>query len=186
MFVIYKATNNINGKSYIGYTDNFKKRVHEHQIASKHYNFLLYKAIAKYGWDNFSWQIIYESWDKDHCKNTMEKYFIEEYRTYVGYNDCLGYNMTLGGEGNTGPKTKEHAKKISLAKQGKKRSIEERNNIASGRAKTWLLENKNGDTVKIVNLHKFCIINNLSAGAMSKVAAGKVSHHKGWITVKRI
>jgi len=38
----------------------------------------------------------------EHCKNEMEPYFINEYRTYKGFIDCKGYNMTLGGEGTPG------------------------------------------------------------------------------------
>ena len=28
-----------------------------------------------------------------------EQYYIKLYRTYVGYDDCNGYNLTIGGDG---------------------------------------------------------------------------------------
>jgi group I intron endonuclease len=96
MVCVYKATNLINGKSYIGYTKNFIKRksVHKKNALQKNINFIFYQAIRKYGWDNFKWEIIYESWDAKHCLTVMEPFFIQEYNTF-GEN---GYNMTKGGE----------------------------------------------------------------------------------------
>lgn len=100
IYSIYKATNQINGKSYIGFASYWPQRKTSHKHLSKKYqgnNNLFYSSIRKYGWDNFEWKVLYQSLNKEHCKNEMESYFIKEYDTYNN-----GYNMTTGGEGTFG------------------------------------------------------------------------------------
>ena len=59
---IYKITNLINNKIYIGQSVDIKKRwaTHKRQafIKGKEYDKYLYRAIRKYGIDNFSFEII--------------------------------------------------------------------------------------------------------------------------------
>lgn len=105
IYTIYKATNTVNNKSYIGFDSTWPKRIAAHKseaklstAASKPF----YRAIKKYGWESFTWEPIYQSPDRDHCLTEMERYFINEYRTFVGHDDCNGYNLTLGGEGTFG------------------------------------------------------------------------------------
>jgi group I intron endonuclease len=118
MYCIYKATNKINQKKYIGYTKNFRERKSRHHKSALVYKkpFAFYEAIRKYGWDNFEWEILYESWDGEHCLTIMEPYFISEYESF-GPN---GYNMDKGGrKGMLGlkrkPLTEEQKQKISIA-----------------------------------------------------------------------
>jgi hypothetical protein len=49
--------------------------------------------MRKHGFDNFSWEVIYESSDKQHTLNEMEQHFINQYNTM----HPNGYNMKLGG-----------------------------------------------------------------------------------------
>lgn len=101
IYSIYRATNNINGKPYIGYTGNFECRLKSHRKnVEKGTKSVFYNAIRKYGWDSFIWEIIYQSKDKNHTKQEMEGFFIEEYNTHIA-NGC-GYNMTCGGDGSNG------------------------------------------------------------------------------------
>ena len=95
MNTIYKATNTINGKSYIGFDSAWPKRMNRH-LENANYNRegKFYDAIRKYGWDKFQWEILYQSEDKEHTLNVMESQFIKEYNTFN-----KGYNMTEGGEG---------------------------------------------------------------------------------------
>ena len=60
MGVIYKATNLINGKSYIGQTNNFNRRKREHKRYGLHPDknktnktSYFYSAIFKYGFESF-------------------------------------------------------------------------------------------------------------------------------------
>lgn len=111
IYSIYKITNKINQKVYIGYTENINKRIQEHKNSSKSKNNKFYKAIRKYGWDNFYFEIIYQSPDSEHCLNVMENYFITQYDSFTN-----GYNSTLGGEGSSGTKCKKIKKKMSISR----------------------------------------------------------------------
>ncbi len=124
-YVIYKITNKINGKSYIGKTNNFKRRMERHlkAINDDKNNSVFKKALKKYGWENFSKEIIEDGLSKEDS-SLQEKYYITLYRTFINYEDCKGYNMTEGGEGGDtySSKTKneleEIKSKISKANQG--------------------------------------------------------------------
>ncbi len=92
---IYIITNILNNKQYIGFTTNIKNRITDHKKARS--DAPIHRAIRKYGWENFTYEVIYESDDVEHTLNTMESIFIEEYSTYK-----KGYNATKGGEGVVG------------------------------------------------------------------------------------
>jgi group I intron endonuclease len=85
---IYKITNNINNKIYIGQTSNFRKRIHTHIHLSKDSKIPISLAIKKYGKENFSYEIICECEDKVNLL-IYEGLFIELYKSYdpkIGYN----------------------------------------------------------------------------------------------------
>lgn len=94
---IYKITNLINNKIYIGQTNNPKRRWQEHKNLGYDTNGtkLLYRAIEKYGKDNFAFEIIEGPIDN---YNEKEIYWISYYNTYVGNENSWGYNLTPGGE----------------------------------------------------------------------------------------
>ena len=98
---IYKITNLINGKLYIGKTSNsIQERWREHISDSKKERCEkrpLYDAFNKYGIDNFQIEKI-EEVENDDIACEREIYWIEQLRTYVGFTDCNGYNATLGGD----------------------------------------------------------------------------------------
>ena len=102
IYSIYKATNVITGKHYIGFTSRpLEERKRQHINSSKRIKSKFYASANKHGWDNFEWSIIYQSKEnvrplKSHILAEMEPYFIVEYDSY--YN---GYNSTKGGEGNS-------------------------------------------------------------------------------------
>jgi group I intron endonuclease len=94
--IIYKVTNLINSKVYIGQT---LKLLHKRRIAhlnsiKKYPEIALYKAIKKYGEENFEWVILEEV--EESLLNEREIFYIKEYNSY----NSGGYNMTTGGEGN--------------------------------------------------------------------------------------
>lgn len=96
--IIYKATNNTNGKIYIGQTiKSFHQRVKEHKAyAENNPNGLFQKAILKDGWNNFKWEIIdFANSEKE--LDEKEVYWIEFYQSY--YKNGKGYNSTIGGKG---------------------------------------------------------------------------------------
>jgi group I intron endonuclease len=89
IYSIYKITNTLNNQCYIGYTNNWKLRKRQHKRYS---NPQLHKAFNQYGVDNFTFDIIYQSKDKNYCLNTMEPHFIKEYDSIQN-----GYNTAIGG-----------------------------------------------------------------------------------------
>ena len=58
MHYIYKVTNKINGKIYIGQTNNFEKRKREHLLDKRTNHQAFKRALNKYGFDGFDWEII--------------------------------------------------------------------------------------------------------------------------------
>lgn len=98
MSEIYKITNKINGKIYIGKTKRkTKDRWLEHVRDSKNYplkNIPLHKAIIKYGTENFAVEIL-ESGIEERELNKKEKYYIKMLKSN---NGDIGYNATHGGD----------------------------------------------------------------------------------------
>lgn len=100
---IYKYTNKINGKSYIGQTVRpMSIRNQRHLTDAKNNdNLIFHRAIKKYGIENFKLTIIEDSIDVDILDN-REKYWIKYYNTYYLNNN--GYNMTEGGSWGNAPR----------------------------------------------------------------------------------
>ena len=107
MGYIYKITNILNQKSYIGKTIRDPEiRWNEHKQDNKHPNLPLQRAFKKYGINSFSFEIIEEV--KEELLDEREKYYIKKFNTYK-----QGYNATLGGEGGvTHTLPKEEIEKI--------------------------------------------------------------------------
>ena len=118
---------------YIGFDCNWPNRQTSHKYRSKNNNNIkFYNSIRKYGWCNFSWEVIYQSKDGEYTLNVMESYFIKDYNSFIN-----GLNSTLGGEGTLNrpttqitknkisealknkPKSKDHIQKMSETRKGK-------------------------------------------------------------------
>lgn len=94
MGYIYKITNDINDKIYVGQTIyNIKNRFSNHICSAKrNEKTKLYNAMRKYGIEHFSISVIEEC--KDELLNEREIYFISKLNTIKN-----GYNISNGGEG---------------------------------------------------------------------------------------
>lgn len=99
MAIIYKITNKISGKAYIGQTrTSLSERMRRHYyVAKTQATTGIDFAIHKYGRENFIVETICEC--KEEELDEKEKYYINKYNTY---ND--GYNLTLGGQRDNGKK----------------------------------------------------------------------------------
>lgn len=91
MIGIYKITNTINNKSYIGQSIHIEQRWQEHLYKSSGCSLLKY-ALHKYGVENFTFEVI-EECSQDNL-NKREQYWISFYNTFEE-----GYNLTRGGDG---------------------------------------------------------------------------------------
>lgn len=105
MRYIYKITNQINKKIYIGQTNDMQKRLNGHKSKAYNkkahdYNSPLYKEIRKYGWDNFCMEKIESSPEgldekqEREWSNEREKYYISLFNSLVKSG---GYNITESG-----------------------------------------------------------------------------------------
>lgn len=121
--IIYKITNTINGKFYIGQSVNFKKRWSKHRRDARcgcHYR--LHRSMRKHGVDNFIIEFIEENIPQI-ILNDREKLWIA---TLIPH-----YNMTDGGGGVVGWKpTEEQRCKMSTAQIGRVHSEETRRSIS--------------------------------------------------------
>lgn len=215
IYSIYKATNLINNKIYIGFDSNWPKRKHNHSKDSfnkkrKQYWYKFHKTIREFGFNNFEWEIIYQSLEGAHTLKIMEPYFIKQYDSFNN-----GYNMTKGGEGNLGLKhSKEQKYKWSLERKGENNPIfgliginnpNYGKKMHSNEHKIYISnlmignnygikqgkgeQNKKSkpykfykglNEINIKGLREFCRENNLDQGAMTRVNSGKQIIHKGY------
>lgn len=126
--VIYKATNKINGKIYIGQTIKklqTRKLSHINAGLAKRDNNIFHNSIRKHGEDNFTWEIV-EFCDSKGELDDMEFHYIKQYDSLLP----KGYNMTAGGGGMLNYKiTEEHRKNLSESHKGYVHTPEQRRKI---------------------------------------------------------
>ncbi len=135
------------GKSYVGMTWDVPKRFVEHRSAAIacRSQYLIHKAIRKYGWKSFSGEILFTTTDETLLKK-KEKECIVNLGTH--FVKGFGYNMTDGGDGALGFKfseiqidqlrqshlgkrlSEETKRKISLAHQGRRNTDSHNRNIS--------------------------------------------------------
>ena len=111
---IYKITNKINNKCYIGQTNNYKSRFKDHKgMYDNKSGKILCRAFKKYGIDNFKFEVI----DYGANYNELEIYYIKYYNS-INH----GYNISPGGEnppikkGENGSNAKHTQKEIDRLK----------------------------------------------------------------------
>lgn len=107
--IVYKATNQKNGKVYIGVTKYpLEKRKYEHKLNMQDKQQPLYIALRKNGWESFVWEVIDQASSLDELAN-KERYWIQLYKS----NDPEhGYNAAPGG---TVPTNNTLRKKFSIS-----------------------------------------------------------------------
>ena len=95
MRFIYIIKNLLNGKVYIGQTNDAANRKANHFYNAKSGRGPLYAAIRKYGRENFLFEVIEEC--EDNLCNAREEYWVG---VYDSFNPASGYNLTSGGRQN--------------------------------------------------------------------------------------
>lgn len=156
-YLIYKITNNINGKIYIGkhQTDNLDDGYMGSGVAIK-------KAVKKYGVGNFKKEILFDVDDLE-LMDFLEELLVDE--EFVRRKDT--YNLALGGEGGHVPEISEETRrKLSEAKKGK--------------SSPWMHRPKSDETKqKLSKSHKGKIISEEQKRKISETLKGRTSSRKG-------
>ena len=98
MWIIYMHKNKINGKVYIGQTRQDPQERWRNGNGYKS-SVIFFKAIQKYGWDNFEHIIIEKDISTREEANEREKYWIKFYDCCVLDGKDKGYNSDRGGKG---------------------------------------------------------------------------------------
>lgn len=92
--IIYKATNLINNKIYIGQTiKSVKSRSQDHKSDAKRRKYPFSRSIAKYGFENFKWEIL----EQCNSQNELDEKEIEWIDKLNSTNKNIGYNVAIGG-----------------------------------------------------------------------------------------
>lgn len=185
---IYKVTNKINGKIYIGQTtQSVKDRWYRHcgksGISKAESRMHLKRAILKYGKENFSVEVIEE------CDSTILN---ERERFYISYFNSYkeGYNSTIGGQDGFKPyKTSEDEETqiISLYEYGLSlREIGREFNLDKATVKGILTRHnisiRNTRTYKLSHSDREAIMAEINAGASRKYIINKYGISKSYLS----
>lgn len=111
---IYKITNLVNGKIYIGKNSTSEENYMGSGIILKY-------GFEKYGKDNFKKEILEDNIESIPLLNEKEIYWIDKFKSQ---DPKIGYNRTPGGDGNVGKwngdnLSSEHKEKISKSLLGR-------------------------------------------------------------------
>lgn len=171
--IIYKATNKINGKCYIGQTrHSLEYRKARHLSAARNGAMThFYCAIRKYGESNFDWEIICSTNDPDRL-NELETFYITQYDSIKH-----GYNMIDGGDNNImdieSVRTK-HKLKMQSREVRKKLSDTMKQKIARG--EFFTPEHRANLSKSAIGNHNFGTGDTRSIGCYCITSAGETKH----------
>lgn len=169
--IIYRITNKVNKKLYIGQTiRTLIGRMNDYKrgYGNDHIN----NAIKKYGWESFDFEIIDTGTTIEELNN-KEIYYIAKYKTT---DKKFGYNIENGGNNKTPTiSTIEKMSRSHLGKKqdpswvnkrvapagsdeakkyGRKKTEEEKKQISKNSPKYWLGKNRDEETKKKISITK--------------------------------
>ena len=145
MGYVYKITNTVNNKSYIGISihEPEKDRIQKH--LSGRGNRIIANAVKKYGKDAFTYEILEEN-VFDEFLPDLEVAYIANFNTIAPH----GYNLDSGG-GGAGSPSAEARRKMSEAHKGRKFSAEHRRKLSeTGKGRKFSAEHRR----KLSEAHK--------------------------------
>lgn len=113
-YIVYKHTNKINGKVYIGITHYKNPEIRWNKGKNYKCSKRFYNAILKYGWDMFDHEVLFAGLSKEEACD-MERILIAKYK-----REGISYNIAEGGEGGLSV-SQETREKLSKSLKGKKK-----------------------------------------------------------------
>lgn len=107
---IYKVTNKLNGKVYIGQTTNFRKRLSDYMNAHKKTNLTqtIVRKIIQYGTENFTIEIL-EECDSSELADLENKWI----KKYNSHNSDYGYNIVANNKDSKNSEISRKRKSLS-------------------------------------------------------------------------
>lgn len=151
MIGIYLITNQINGKKYVGMSNNINRRFAEHKHTRNNKNTPLARAFRKYSIENFSFEIL-QFVDSVKDLAEAEKMWISNIKPE--------YNVSDGGLGNLGHSlsedVKNHLRLLGKIQWASKTDIEKQQQIANltGRKKGYKQSDETKNKLRLANLGK--------------------------------
>ena len=129
---IYKITHIDSNREYIGQSINLKNRFNSYRKSggSGNGDTVIKRAIKKYGWGSFKWDVLLYANDVDYL-NLMEIKIIAAYKSQVPN----GFNVAIGGLNS--PLSDDTKAKLSLAHKGKVISDEIKEKIKITQSNIW-------------------------------------------------
>lgn len=180
---IYRITNLVNGKIYIGRTGtSVKTRFNAHKRRARFGDStFLYQAIRKYGEDNFIVEELCSCFNQD----AIVEAEIELIKTYNSNNRVIGYNMSEGGDGGEfgrilSDETKNKIRKSSF-KTSKARAVKMvQSKIERGTTGKGIAKHSEDHKKKISKIMTGRTISNSTKKKMSIVRKGKKCDFLEW------
>ena len=171
VYSIYKITNADSGKSYIGYSQNYIKRwkVYQTLTPNKQYKRYIERSIAKEGLRKFSFEVLYQSLDRDYTLHEMEQYFIDEYNTMIPF----GYNMARGGRGHFKKLNHSELTKQKISESRKQHFIDNPDDLEKW--KSINVGRKQTLTERLYRVHKMSLSTKVKE---SRITAGNTRKHR--------
>lgn len=129
--IIYKYTNKINGKVYIGQTIQPEKRKKQHMKAES--NMYFHRAVKKYGYENFTYEVLFsmDFENKEIASTVLEDRERQAILDHMSWDSTYGYNLSIGGSAPTGYKHSDEWKEMmSTVHKGKTVSVETRKKMS--------------------------------------------------------
>jgi group I intron endonuclease len=115
-YLVYKLTCQVTNKSYVGVTNDLRRRIRDHRNKNSSCE-ALKNAIALHGWESFTVELLHTNLQKEEAYG-LEPSMIVEHNSRIP----TGYNITAGGwngrSGMTYVMSEDHKRKISEAHQG--------------------------------------------------------------------
>lgn len=147
---VYKITNKVTGKVYIGITNQGAGARYRHHWyeARTGEPAPIHRSMAKYGEENFTLEIIDFAETYEELKE-KEKYWIKQYDSM---NREKGYNLTEGGDGTFGRLHSEETKeKIRQKAIGRKASEETKKKMSEAQKKYKDMHKAHADAIRSLN-----------------------------------
>lgn len=117
--LIYKITNTVNNKVYIGQTTrSLEERIEDYRKDTRYRpnSRPIIRAMAKYGFSKFSFSILEDNIQTKEEMDQKERMYIQQFHSLTNEN---GYNIELGGN-SVGKHSEQTKQKISQAQLGSK------------------------------------------------------------------